>query len=299
MDPHIGNAYAQQASVELEQQLASRTSLALSVQHLRGEHLITSLNTNINPDGSRPDPTRANVHVYSPRADSLYDGLAVSLVQRPTPWASARLSYTWSRASDDVGEAFFSAPVNNFFPGEDHARSDDDQRHRLVFDTILTSPTSSTSTFAQSPARSLAGHLTHNWQLGGILQYTSRLPFNIVTGTTTRQGTTQRPCAPGFSLTAAAGLNPCTEALPGALIGRNTGVGFAFFTLNARLSRTFALTERLHLQTLAEAFNTLNHRNDMIPNGTFGTTQTRNPTFAQATAAGDPRTLQLALRLTF
>ena len=294
MNPNIRNPYAEQASLEVEQQLTPKSSLSLSYQHLRGVHLITSINGNINPDGTRPNPAYANSKAYDSKADSYYDGLAVSYVQRPNKYASTRLSYTWSKAIDDVSEFFFSAPVNNFFPGEDRSRSDDDQRHRLAFSTTLTSPT--------TQSHSLLDHLTHNWRLSGILQYTSRLPFNVVTGGTTKQATTQRPCAPGYSLTATVGLNPCTEALPATLIPRNAGTGFDFFTLNPRLSRTFPLTEHLHLETIAESFNALNHRNDMIPNGTYGTNPyptTPNPTFGQATAVGDPRSIQLAARLTF
>ncbi len=294
MNRNIKNAYAQQASLEVEQQLTSRSSVGLSYQHLRGEHLLTSINTNINVDGSRPNAAYANSKAYDSKADSNYDGLAISVVQRPANWASARLSYTWSKAIDDVGEFFFSAPVNNFFVGEDRSRSDDDQRHRVVFDATVFSPT--------RPAASFAGHLTQGWRLGGILQYYSRLPFNVVTGTTTRQATTQRPCAPGYSLSGNAGNNPCTQALPGTLIGRNAGTGFDFFSLNARLSRTFALTERVKLEGIAEGFNALNHRNDMIPNGTFGTgayPTAPNSTYGQATAVGDPRSIQLAARLNF
>ena len=294
MNRNIENAYAQQASLEVEQQLSSRSSVGISYQHLRGEHLLTSVNSNINVDGSRPNPAYANSRGYDSKADSYYDGLAVSVVQRPTSWASARLSYTWSKAIDDVGEFFFSSPVNNFFVGEDRSRSDDDQRHRVVFDATVFSSTRPTSSFA--------GHVTHGWRLGGIMQYYSRLPFNVVTGTTTRQGSTQRPCAPGYTLTANGGNNPCTQALPGTLIGRNAGTGFDFFSLNARLSRTFALTERVKLEGIAEGFNALNHRNDMIPNGTFGTgayPTGPNSTFGQATAVGDPRSIQLAARLNF
>jgi hypothetical protein len=97
-------------------------------------------------------------------------------------------------------------------------------------------------------------------------------------------------------------LNPCTEGLPGAVIGRNAGTGFDFFGLNARLSRTFALTERVKLQGIAEAFNALNHRNDMIPNGTWGTgtyPSTPNASFGQGTAVGDARSVQLAARISF
>jgi hypothetical protein len=294
MNPNIRTPYSQQASLEVEQQLSATSSLAVSYQHLRGLHLISSINTNINVDGTRPDPTRGNVKPYDSRFDSSFDGLEVSFQQRPVPWGSARLSYTWSKAIDDVGEFFFSSPLNNFSLREDRGRSDDDQRNRLVFDAALTSPT--------SPANNWTSHIIDGWRLGGILQYYARLPFNITTGTTSKQGTTLRPCAAGFSLTATGGTNPCTEALPGAVIGRNAGIGFDFFSLNARLSRTFALTERVKLEGIAEAFNTLNHRNDMIPNATWGTgayPTTPNPTFGQATAVGDPRSVQLAARLNF
>jgi hypothetical protein len=294
MQRNVQNPYSQQASLGVEQQLSEKSTLSVSYQHIRGEHLISSYNTNINNNGTRPDPTRGNVKPYSSVFDSYFDGLEVSFVERPVPWGSARISYTWSHGIDDVSEFFFSSPINNFDFGVDRSRSDDDQKHRVVFDASLTSST--------KPASSFTGHLTHGWRLGGILQSYSALPFNITTGGNTLQQTTQRPCASGYSLTADGGVNPCTEALRGAVIGRNAGIGFDFFSLNSRLSRTFALTERVHLEGVAEAFNSLNHRNDMIPNGTWGAgafPTTPNATFGQATAVGDPRSVQLAARITF
>jgi TonB dependent receptor len=294
MNPNISTPYSQQISLGVQQQLSPKSTLGVSYQHLRGLHLIGSINTNINMDGTRPDPTRGNIKPYSSVFDSYFDGMEVSLEQRPVSWGSARISYTWSRASDDISEFFFSSPINNFYPGQDRSRSDDDQRNRVVFNAILNSPA--------GPANRWADHLTHGWLLGGILQYYSPLPFNITTGTTTKQATTQRPCTAAFSLTANGGLNPCTEALPGAVIGRNAGNGFDSFSLNARLSRTFTLTERVKLEGIAEAFNALNHRNNLIPNTTWGSgayPATPNATFGQATAVGDPRSIQLAARVTF
>jgi hypothetical protein len=296
MNRNIQNAYSEQASLGVEQQLTRTGTLGISYQHARGLHLLSSLNRNINLDGTRPDPTRGNIKPYDSVFDSYYDGLAVSFVERPVSWGSARLSYTWSKAINDVGEAFFSSPINNFDLRVDRARSDDDQRHRLVFDANVHSPTTHADT--------VMAHITHGWQLGGILQYYSKLPFNIVTGGQTKQLTTQRPCAPGSGYTLT-GTNPCTEGLRGAVIGRNTGIGFDFFSLNARLSRTFALTERVQLQALAEAFNSLNHRNNMIPNGTFGTgTYPTSPVatgtpFGAPTAVGDPRSVQIGARVSF
>ncbi|MEO6964478.1 MAG: carboxypeptidase regulatory-like domain-containing protein [Acidobacteriaceae bacterium] len=294
MNRNIRTPYSQQISLGLAQQLSANSTLGVSYQHVRGLHLIGSINTNINPDGTRPDPTRGNIKPYSSEFDSYYDGLQVSFRQRPVSWGSARISYTWSKAIDDIGEFFFSSPINNFDPGQDRSRSDDDQRQRVVFDAVVNS--------SMKLASGWAAHLTHDWLLGGILQYYSALPFNITTGTTTKQATSQRPCAPGYSLSANSGLNPCTEALRGAVIGRNAGIGFDFFNLNTRLSRTFSLTNRVKLEGIAEAFNVLNHRNDMIPNSTWGTRaypSTPNPAFGQANAVGDPRSIQLATRITF
>jgi hypothetical protein len=257
---------------------------------VRGLHLLSSYNTNINLNGTRPDPTRGNIKPYDSRFDSYYDGLAVSFLERPVSWGSARISYTWSKAIDNVGEFFFSSPINNFDFNVDRARSDDDQRHRIVFDASVNSPTNHASSFG--------AHLTHGWLLGGILQYYSKLPYNVVTGASTLQQTTARPCTVAYF-----GSVACSEGVKGTVIGRNSGIGFDFFSLNARLSRTFAITERVKLEGIAEAFNALNHRNDAIPNGTFGTGRIdlapTNSAFGQATAVNDPRSVQLAARISF
>jgi hypothetical protein len=199
-------------------------------------------------------------------ADSHYDGLHVSFVQRPSRWGSYRISYTYSKALDNVGEFFFSSPINNFNIWQDYGRSDDDQRHRVAVDGSIHPPGS--------------GGL----RLSGMLQYYSALPMNITSGVNTVQGTPGRPI------------------VNGAYIGRNVGEGNDYFALSARLSRSFKLTERVHLETIAEAFNALNHRNNLTRNGTFGSgayPANPLPAFGQITAVQDPRSLQLALRLRF
>jgi hypothetical protein len=294
MNRDIQNPYSQQISAGVEQLLTRSSTLGVSYQHVRGLHLISSFNTNINPNGTRPDPTRGNIKPYSSIFDSYYDGLSVSYLQRPVSWGSVRVSYTWSHAIDDVGEFFFSSPINNFDLLLDRSRSDDDQRNRLVLNAIAFSP--------RSEAHGLLQHMTHGWNVSGILQYYSKLPFNITTGANTRQATAQRPCTAAFTLSQNGGVNPCTEAAAGAVIGRNAGTGFDFIALNTRVSRTFSLSERVKLQGIAEAFNAPNHRNNMIPNGTWGTgayPDHPNATFGQPTAVGDPRNIQLAARLTF
>lgn len=270
MNPHIQNAYSEQGSLEVEHQLGAGATVSAGYQHLRGLHLIASVNQNVPTcaasganNGCRPNPNFANNSEYSSVADSRYDGLHVSFVQRPTRWANYRVSYTWSKSLDDVGEFFFSAPIDNSNIWRDYGRSDDDQRHRVVFDGVLHS---------------------HGFELSGMLQYYSALPLNITSGATTIQGTTARPIANGD------------------FIGRNVGTGNDFFNVSTRISRTFALSERWRMEVMAESFNALNHRNNLSLNGVFGAgayPTAPSPTFGQVTAVNDPRSVQLALRLRF
>jgi hypothetical protein len=134
------------------------------------------------------------------------------------------------------------------------------------------------------PSKTAWQRIARGFELSGMLQYYSALPMNITSGVNTIQGPAGRPI------------------LNGDYIGRNVGSGNDFFGVNARLSRSFRLTERWKMQVLAEAFNLLNHRNNLTRNGTFGTgpyPANPAPAFGQVTAVNDPRVLQLAVRLSF
>jgi hypothetical protein len=275
MNPNLQNAYSEQGSFEIERQFGGRSSLSVGYQHLRGLHLIASINQNVpscvaagTNNGCRPNPNFGNNSQYSPLADSHYDGLHVSFVQQPARWGNYRMSYAYSKALDNVGEFFFSAPINNYNIWQDYARSDDDQRHRVVFDGTIHSSTAKAQTAWQ--------RVSQGFELGGMLQYYSTLPLNITSGVTTIQGTAGRP------------------VVGGVVLGRNAGNGNDFFSVSARVSRSFHITERVRLEGLVEAFNVLNHRNNLTLNGTIS-----SPAFGQVTAVNEPRSLQLALRVGF
>src|SRR5579875_498299 len=283
MDRHLQNPYSEQGNFEIERQIGSRSTIEAGYQHLRGLHLILSVNQNVpgclatgTNNGCRPNPAYGNDSQYSSLGDSHYDGLHLSFVQRPARWGDYRVSYTYSKALDNVGEFFFSSPIDNFDIWRDYGRSDDDQRHRLVFEGTIHGPA--------GQARSPWEHIRHGFQLTVVVQYDSALPFNITTGANTIQGTPARP------------------TINGVFINRNAGAGFDFLNVNARLSRTFNLGEKLRLAALAEGFNLTNHVNGVTLNGVFGTGSYPSnplPTFRQITAVGDPRAFQLALRLAF
>ena len=278
IDPHIENGYSQQASLQIDRALTAKLSVSAGYEHLRGMHLIMSRNINVPTTTNsavfnlgRPNPNFGNNGQFQSIGDSWYDGMSLSLNQRATNWASFRVSYTLSKSLDTSGNFFFSSPQDNFNIAAEKGRSDNDQRHRLTFSGTLNSARHSSSPWKDA--------LSNGWLFSYIYSYTSALPFNVQTGND-RNGDTNandRPLG----------------------VGRNTGEGFPFQSLDLRLSRSFPLTEQWKLEAMVDGFNVLNHRNNQLPNNVFGTGILPRATFGQPTAAGDPRQVQLGLRLSF
>src|SRR6185503_6575170 len=139
MDPTMKNAYSRQGSLEVEQQVGAHSTIGVGYQYLGGEDLIISVNQNVpscvaagTNNGCRPNPNYANNGQYSPAGSSSYHGMHLSFVQHPARWGYYRVSYTLSKAMANVGEFFFSSPIDPFDLSKDWSRSDDDQRHRFV-----------------------------------------------------------------------------------------------------------------------------------------------------------------------
>jgi hypothetical protein len=283
MDRQMRNASSRQASVEIEHQLGPATTVSAGYQYVRGSDLIISINQNVpscvasgSNNGCRPDPAYANNAQYSPEARSSYHGLHLSLLQRPAGWGYYRVSYSLSKGMNNVGEFFFSSPIDPFDLEKDWGRSDDDQRHRLVVHGAVNTP--------REPGTTLWTQITNGFQLSGTMQYYSALPLNVTSGVTTVQGTAGRP------------------VVDGQLLTRNAGTGPDFLTINLRLSRTFTLHGRAKLEALAEVFNLTNRENVVAMNGNFGPgayPTNPSPTFGQTTAVGEPRSVQLGLRFSF
>jgi hypothetical protein len=83
-------------------------------------------------------------------------------------------------------------------------------------------------------------------------------------------------------------------------VGRNTGRGFDYASLDLRLNRRFGFGERVSLEMIVEGFNVLNRANLQLPNSTLNPA---NPatlqSFGLPTAADNPRQVQFGLRLNF
>src|SRR4029453_12573133 len=112
---------------------------------------------------------------------------------------------------------------------DDMGLSDNDQRHRLVISGWFQAPDYKKN----EVQKALRG-----FQLSYIFTYASRLPFNILLGSDRNFDTNNNDRPAG--------------------VGRNTGEGFDFASLDMRLSRRFSLTERFKLDAIVEGFNLFN-----------------------------------------
>ena len=295
MDQGLQHAYAKQANIEVERVLGSSGTLSVGYQYVRGENLLMSINQNVptcaaagTNNGCRPDSAYSSNSQYRGAGDSNYHGLHVTYLQRPKDWSALRVSYTLSKSMNDLGEAFFSSPTDPGNVMKDWGRSDNDQRHRLVVSASVNSP--------MTPATTVWEKISHGFQASTMLQYYSSLPFNIVSGVNSLQGTAGRPFADGSVST------PNFDVQQVEFIPRNAATGSDFFTLSLRVSRSFRLAGSTRIEGMVEAFNLTDRVNPITRNTTFGPGSYPTnplPSFNTVTAVGDPRTLQFGARVMF
>ena len=234
----------------------ARCGLTVSVgyQYLRGENLLMSVNQNVptcvaagTNNGCRPNSTYRNNSQYSSVAESTYHGLHVSFVQRPTTWASVRVTLH----AVEVDEQRRRGVLQLAHRSDGHheglgairrrpAPSPGDQRHRQHVD---------------GASDDAWEHISHGFQVSSIVQYYSALPFNITSGVANLQGTNSRPLANGATAPRTSTCGPST------FIPRNAGVGSDFFSLNLRVSRAFRMSGDVKVEGLVEAFNLTNRAN--------------------------------------
>ncbi|HET7619152.1 MAG TPA: carboxypeptidase regulatory-like domain-containing protein [Vicinamibacterales bacterium] len=276
IDPGIQDASSRQVAVAVERAVGGDASLEVGYQHVTGRGLIMSRNVNVPtltaaeaerlgvPNLGRPDSRLANDVRYESIGRSSYDALSVSGTWRRGA-GSLRLSYTLSRALDDAGNFFFSQPQDAGDVHADWGPSDNDQRHRLTVSGSL-----------QTPDR--LAPIWRDWQVSGMFSAASALPFNVVTGVDDNHDTNVNDRPAG--------------------VGRNSERAFGFATLDVRVARSVRFAG-IETEFMADVFNVLNRSNLTLPNGVFGTGTTPLPSFGRATAAMDPRQIQLGVRVAF
>jgi hypothetical protein len=311
--PDYRNPQAQQASLEIERQIASGFSVSANYIYVHTTHLPWAVDRNLlpgapivsgvpganelptngfpfrdwgaplcvtNPGQCFVDPTHTILqnNEYDSIAASVYHGAILEFTKRFSAGFSLLANYTYSRAIDDSTD-FNSdyAPFSQVDLRAERSLSDFDQRHKVVVAAILESPWRS---------RVLSG-----FELAPIVSYNSGHPFNLLAGADINGDnhfTNDRP--------------------PGA--SRNSGLGPNFAQLDMRLARQFKFGERAHLQFTAEGFNIANRTNYSTVNNIVGA-NFASPFTVHGTSAFSPsqplgytaalpkREIQLGVRIDF
>jgi Carboxypeptidase regulatory-like domain/TonB dependent receptor len=278
-----------------------------------------------------PSTTYGYIEIFGNDSSSSYNALQVHYDRRVSKRVQAIMSYTWAHSIDDG--SYDLPPVETVvIPSPDlfnflHANinkgsSDFDIRHALNGALLAALP---------SPSHGAARKLLRNWTASAIFFAHSALPNNLVTTIIGGAGWVRANLNPGQplylygsgypggkSINAGAFSQPANDAEEGTL-GRNVLRGFPAWQIDFALHRDFRLTERTALQFRIEAFNVLNHPNFANPGlpgdptdvSLIGYLRRSNNTLANVLAPGvpgqlnslfqigSPRSIQLALRLSF
>lgn len=234
-------------------------------------------------------------------ANSNYNGLLLSLHHRLANNFTLLVNYTLSHCLSDAdfrGEItgqVFQDPNN--LQG-DYGSCDSDVRHLFNLSFVGTTP---------HWGGHFWGKVFGNWQFAPIVQAHTGLPFTITSGkdnskTAINNDRPDQVAAQAYTPNLGPDVpqyldpNAFVENATGTFgnVGRNSVYAPGTFTIDAALSRIFAFNERWRLMARVEAFNLLNHTNFDGPSANVSSSH-----FGSITGAGDPRILQLALKLFF
>jgi hypothetical protein len=235
--------------------------------------------------GTKLNPNFGRIGAVMWEGNSHYHALEAKVVKKVTHGFQIQGSYTWSKSIDDgstsVGtDAFSNALINPeaFNPSLNKGLSDFDVRHNLIIHYTWT--LGATGGAAQHDG--FASALTHGWEVGGILQASSGIPFNVLLGgdplgrnTSDASPLPNRLTGPGCDTLTNPGNpvhyikvecfaypNPVT--LRGNL-GRNALIGPGVLNFDSSLIKNTYIGERLNVQFRIEGFNVLNRPNFAPP----------------------------------
>jgi hypothetical protein len=246
--------------------------------------------------------------MYESSAASNYHGLQVGLTRRYSKDLTFSLAYTWSKVLTDAsGQDDGVEDLANYAAERSHASFD--RNHILVGSFVYNLPFFRTQ-------QGLAGKLLGGWQLSGIVQAQSGqwLTATINTATGSRRpdlvgkvtylDPRQVQTLTGGTNTAVTG-NFFFDPTPGKIFAvpaadrygsspPNVIQGPGRHNWDLSLFKNIKAAEKVNLQFRAEAFNVWNHASFRNPN-----TNASSRDFGTISAAGYPRLLQFALKLTY
>ena len=315
-DPHWHIGHTRGYNVTLEHQFAANLVARASYIGTQGRDL-GSFNE-MNPAVYGPGATAANTNQRRPLYPnyasmiemlnggySNYNALQVTVQRRFSNGLSFVANYTFSKGLDNES-ADVQLTVTNpdpFAPRFNYGLSDLNVTHNFSLFTVYNLPA-----FARAPrfVRAAAG----GWQTSGILNWRAGFPINIVSGQDRSLSGINQDRAdlvgdPYLSEGRSEGeklaqwFNPTAFAL--AATGtfgtspRNFLNAPGVFNMDWSFAKSFRVTERISTQLRGDFFDLLNHPHFNAPGVSVASTST----FGKITSAGDPRIVQLSLRVRF
>ncbi len=305
LDGNAVNPYSIQGSFGVEQQFGRDWNVSINYLVNHGLKLIRNRQANALRDpaaldafgrpslAGRVNPSKLADFVLETAGSSIYHGLAVSVNKRLSSYYQVIGSYTYGRAIDDSTDLYTDqGPQDPTHMRLDRSLSAFDVRHRLSVAAIFDSPFSADHGSAWYE-RALA-----DFYVSPIFTARTGFPFDIRTGIDTNLdfNNNDRPFA----------------------VGRNTGLGPSFFTVDLRIGRRFRFgtDSPRSLEFVLDAFNLFNRVNfkgvnrntggalfldqlgisDVRVKGSEGIPAS---SFRGFTSVYDPRIIQLALKFNY
>ncbi len=256
-----------------------------------------------------PYPRYTSVSFYRNNVgDTKYNALETKLEKRFGGGLAFLVSYTYSRLMDDASSVFdatlLAGPVANYPVADSHNRelewdvSNGDIPHVFVASGTYDLPFDGSG---------FLGALVRDWMVTGVVTLQSGIPlavtqqtnFNAFAGFgTQRPNLVGDPELPSSEQSEARWFNTSAFAVaPQFTLGsssRNPVRGPSYRNLDMAFIRRIDLKEEWNLEVRVEIFNLTNTTPFGAPNTVLG-----NPAFGTITTAGDPRVVQLGLKLNF
>ena len=316
-------SYTQNWNLTLERQILRDTRLRVSYVGSKGSHLmgyydqnaplynssVTLAQNRMTIDARRPIQGYQQIYRDINGLNSSSNALQISVNKRFSHGFSVLGSYTWSKSidaesvNDGIGGYSDSYPYNfSLWRGP----SNQNIPHRFVSSFVWELPGASLSS-------RLVKYVLGDWRVSGILTFQSGLPFDVFAVGDPLAGITgdRADVSGAGNLVLASGRNKGARieeyfdasrfANPGpgtiGTLGRNSMQGPGLANVDASLVKVLKvpfLGESGSSEVRLEGFNALNRTNFNNP-----VTGLTNPNFGQLTSAGDPRILQMALKVIF
>lgn len=317
VDPKMKSPVVHAVDVDVTRNLSRLISIDISYALRVGKHLLTSTNTNLpSPtlingrldfQNAALNPAFAQIYQFKTSGNSSYQSLGLSLYRHFSSRLGFNVTYTLSKAFDDVPslfradvvplESFEATPENVFAPQNERAVSGWNPTHKLTSWAIWQVPG-----VGNKKASSFRRALATLYFSEGLLVESGR-HFNVIVGSDVNHDG-----------------NPFTDRP--LTVNRNTFLGQSRLQLDISAGTNIPLSEKHRLKVSVQAFNVLNRTNfatynlvlgqsdlsGLDPGIVYGAARLKQfdfrypltlSGFGMATSAFEPRRIQIEVRYQF